>query len=97
MSSRNADLTAEQREASLVLYRALLAARAAWADGERRTAAIKEHMNDVMAHEPLAQVEYVSVADRETLAEIEVVTGDVLVSLAVRIGPTRLIDNILLP
>ena len=97
MSSRNAYLTAEQREAALVLYRALLAARAAWADGERRTATIKERMNDVLAREPLAQVEYVSVADRETLAEIEVITGDVLVSLAVRIGQTRLIDNILLP
>ena len=97
MSSRNAYLSAEQRAAAPVLHVALQAARAAWEGGERRAAALRQRMNETLAREPLAHVDYVSVADPETLAELDDIRDQALISLAVRIGQTRLIDNILLP
>lgn len=99
MSSRNAYLEPEQRSAATVLVRALRAAEAAWSSGVRDARELRLAMDRVLRTEPLAQVEYASVADASTLAEI---LGDVdpargaLASLAVRIGRTRLIDNTLL-
>jgi pantoate--beta-alanine ligase len=95
MSSRNAYLSPEERKAALVLYRSLEAARELWRSGARDAALIRRCMGEVLAAEPLARVEYVSVADAETLEELETVDRPALVSLAVRIGKTRLIDNIL--
>ena len=57
---------------------------------------MREAMNRVLAAEPLASPEYVSVADPDTLAELELIDGPALASLAVRIGTTRLIDNVVL-
>lgn len=97
MSSRNAYLTPEERERAAVLYRALQAAAAALAAGERDTGALRRVMGEVLAAEPLAQVEYVSIADPETLDELEgELSGPALASLAVRIGRARLIDNLVL-
>jgi pantoate--beta-alanine ligase len=93
LSSRNVHLTPEQRAAAPVLHRALLAGRAAWDGGERSGDAIRQRMREVLATVPLADVEYVSVADGETLAELGSVGGPALLSLAVRFGTTRLIDN----
>jgi pantoate--beta-alanine ligase len=93
LSSRNVHLTPEQRAAAPVLRRALLAARSRWQAGERSAEALREAMRATLATEPLAEPEYVSVADGETLAELDRVGGPALLSLAVRFGTTRLIDN----
>jgi pantoate--beta-alanine ligase len=93
MSSRNARLSPAGRAAAPVLRRALLAARAAWADGERSGQALRDTMLRVLATEPLAEVDYVSVADDATLAELDEVGGPALLSLAVRFDGVRLIDN----
>lgn len=96
LSSRNIKLEPAQRAAAPVLYRALLAAQALAAQGERSAEALREKMRAELAAEPQAQVDYVSVADAETLAECETLSGTVMASLAVRIGKVRLIDNILI-
>ena len=94
MSSRNARLSPEARAAAPVLYRALLAARDSYRDGERSAMELRSAMSDVLATEPRAVVEYVSVADDATLAELDVVGGSALLSLAVRFDDVRLIDNL---
>jgi pantoate--beta-alanine ligase len=93
LSSRNVHLSPEERRAAPVLHRALLAGRAAWDAGERSGAALRNVILGELAREPLAQVEYVSVADATTLEELASVAGPALASLAVRFGTTRLIDN----
>ncbi len=96
LSSRNVHLRGEQRAAAGSLHRALVAARERWAAGERSGDGLRAAMMAVLAEVPLAEVEYVSVADPTTLAELEGVDGPALISLAVRFGTTRLIDNDLL-
>jgi pantoate--beta-alanine ligase len=93
LSSRNVHLAPEQRRAAAVLRRALLAARSAWERGERSGAVLRAAMRAELDREPLAAVEYVSIADGSTLAELDTVQGPALASLAVRFGTTRLIDN----
>lgn len=95
-SSRNIYLTPEQRAAAPVLQRALTTARAAWDRGERDGERLRVILRAVLAAEPLAQVDYVSVADPRTLAELGHATDGALLSLAVRVGRARLIDNMLL-
>lgn len=96
VSSRNVYLSPEERCAATVLWRALSLAQKLWEGGERRGEAIREQMRTLIEGEPLATIDYVSVADPETLEELGEVAGPALVSLAVRIGKTRLIDNITL-
>lgn len=96
MSSRNTYLGPAERRAATVLYRALVATKKQWEDGERAGVVLRRAMHAVVESEPLAKLEYVSVADPETLEEIETATKPVLASLAVRIGATRLIDNLVL-
>jgi pantoate--beta-alanine ligase len=93
LSSRNVHLSPDERRAAPVLRRALLAARARWEDGERASEALRDAMSETLTTEPLANVEYVSVADGRTLQELDVVGVPALLSLAVRFGSTRLIDN----
>jgi pantoate--beta-alanine ligase len=93
LSSRNVHLSPDERAAAPVLRRALLAGRELWAGGERSGDAIRAAMAGVLAEEPLANPEYVSVADGLTLAELETIERPALLSLAVRFGTTRLIDN----
>ena len=93
LSSRNVHLSPAERAAAPVVRQALLAARDRWVAGERSAAALRAAMLDVLAREPRADVEYVSCADGATLAELEQVSGPALLSLAVRFGTTRLIDN----
>ena len=93
LSSRNVHLSATERAAAPVLHRALLAARERWAAGERSAEALRDAMRATLTAEPSADVDYVSVADGRTLAELERVEGPALLSLAVRFGTTRLIDN----
>ncbi len=93
LSSRNVHLAAEERAAAPVLHRALLAGREAWAGGERSGDRLRGIVEAVLATEPLAVVDYVSCADAATLEELGTVRGPALLSLAVRLGSTRLIDN----
>jgi pantoate--beta-alanine ligase len=95
MSSRNVHLSPAERAAAPVLHRALSSAAAANASGERSAEALRAVMRTALAAEPLAAVDYVSCADAATLDEIDGdVAGPALLSLAVRFGSTRLIDNI---
>ena len=93
LSSRNVHLSPEERAAASVLHRALVTAREAHAGGERSGDALRALMRGIIRRESLADIDYVSVADGETLAELERVDGPALLSLAVRFGATRLIDN----
>ena len=93
MSSRNAYLSSEERAAALVLSNALGRVAELFAAGERGGERLREAMRELIAREPLAQVDYVSVADAETLQELDTVEAPALASLALRIGATRLIDN----
>ncbi|MCJ7807181.1 MAG: pantoate--beta-alanine ligase [Dehalococcoidia bacterium] len=96
MSSRNIFLTAEERKAALVLWKALCLARGHWEKGQRDVASLRQEMASLIEHEPFANIDYISIADPETLEEIDVIDRPALVSLAVRIGGTRLIDNTML-
>ena len=96
LSSRNAYLSAEDREAALSLHRALKLAESLYADDVRDADVMRHEMLSLLEAEPSASVEYVSVADAETLVELESVDRPALVSMAVRIGKVRLIDNIVL-
>jgi pantoate--beta-alanine ligase len=93
LSSRNVHLSPMDRRAATVLHRALVAGRDAWAAGEHEAERVRRAVGDVLATEPRAEVEYVSCADARTLVELERVDGPALLSLAVRFGTTRLIDN----
>ncbi|MEW6083436.1 MAG: pantoate--beta-alanine ligase [Chloroflexota bacterium] len=96
MSSRNVYLDAEQRKAATVLFRALSAAKELYEAGERDAEKIRGKMKEVLAGEPLAEVQYVSCADYDTLEELTEINGKALLSMAVLIGKTRLIDNFVL-
>jgi pantoate--beta-alanine ligase len=96
MSSRNVYLDPEQRKAATVLHRSLSAAKNACENGERSAENLRQIMKDVIATEPLAEVQYVSCADYDTLEELKTVTGKTLLSMAVFMGKTRLIDNFVL-
>ena len=96
LSSRNVFLSAEERVAALVLYRSLCLAHARWQDGITDADHIRKQMRAHIESEPLAELDYVSVADATTLEELDQVSGPALVSLAVRIGTVRLVDNITL-
>ena len=96
LSSRNVHLSTQERAAAPVLHLALRAARDAYEEGEREGEVLRALMAEILATEPLAQVEYVSCADAGTLAEVHRIDGPVLLSLAVVLGTTRLIDNELL-
>jgi pantoate--beta-alanine ligase len=93
LSSRNVHLSRDERAAAPILRRALLAARHRWETGERSADALRAAMRAVLVAEPLARPEYVSVADGRTLEELDRVEAPALLSLAVRFGATRLIDN----
>ena len=93
MSSRNVHLSPAERAAAPVLRRALLTARDDWAAGERDAEVLRATIREVIATEPLAEIDYVSCADGTTLTELTRVDGPALLSLAVRFGTTRLIDN----
>ncbi len=96
MSSRNIHLSPDERAAAPVLHRALGAGRAAWLAGERDAGRLRAVVAGMLAAEALAEPEYVSCADADTLVELDVVAVPALLSLAVRFGRTRLIDNELL-
>jgi len=94
LSSRNNYLSPEDRCAAPVLFRALEAARDRWRAGEREAEALRRAMAEILAREPRARPDYLSVADPETFEERDRADPPLLVSLAVSFGSTRLIDNL---
>jgi len=96
MSSRNVYLDPEQRKAATTLFRALSAAKELYEGGERNAENERGKMKEVLASEPLANVQYVSCADYDSLEELDEIKGKALLSMAVFIGKTRLIDNFVL-
>ncbi len=96
LSSRNARLNEAERQTATVLYRALQSAARHLDEGEIEAAVLRELIARIVADEPLARLDYVSVADPDSLLEQDQVRRPVLLSLAVFVGPVRLIDNILL-
>lgn len=93
MSSRNVYLNPKERQAATILFKALMLARQLRKDGEKDAEEIRRQMTSLIQKEPLAQIDYVSIADAETMEELNLIDRPALASLAVRIGKTRLIDN----
>jgi pantoate--beta-alanine ligase len=93
MSSRNIYLNTKERQSATILFEALTLARQLGQGGERDAEKIRREMTALIQKEPLAQIDYVSLADAETLAELNLLDRPAVASLAVRIGKTRLIDN----
>ncbi len=96
MSSRNVHLNHEQRLAAVVLFKALALAKELWKQGETDAGVIRRRMAGLIEEERLAEISYISVARPETLKEMHRIKPPALVSLAVKFGKTRLIDNIIL-
>lgn len=96
LSSRNVYLSPPERLAALSLSKALKAAVLLHDAGEQDAHRLRAAMSEILAAEPLAQPEYVSIADNRTLLELDRIDGPALASLAVRVGRTRLIDNVVL-
>jgi pantoate--beta-alanine ligase len=90
LSSRNAGLSADERQAATVLYKALSAAGSMETDNAEQ---IRQRMREIIEEEPMASLDYVSVANPQTLDELDTMTEAALALVAVRIGKTRLIDN----
>lgn len=95
-SSRNQYLSADEKKAALVLSRSLKAAKLLYADGENKVAELKKVVNDILEAEPMATVDYVELYSFPGLLSIEEVKGPALLAIAVKIGKTRLIDNVIL-
>jgi pantoate--beta-alanine ligase len=96
LSSRNVNLRPDERRAAPVLYRALCLAQRMRQEGVVDAEAIRRAMREEIGRERLAQIDYLSISDAATLEKLERVDRPALALLAVRIGRTRLIDNILL-
>ena len=97
MSSRNIRLTPEQRRAATIIYRALSRGEELWASGETDARRLTAVVVEALESEPLLDaIDYVSVADAETLEELAAVPGRAMVSTAVRMGSLRLIDNVMI-
>jgi pantoate--beta-alanine ligase len=96
MSSRNKYLAGEERQAAPILFRALNAAKELYEAGERDAENLRSKMKESLATEPRAQPQYVSCADYDSLTELDMVTGKTLLSMAVILGKTRLIDHFVL-
>ncbi|MFC1870383.1 pantoate--beta-alanine ligase [Chloroflexota bacterium] len=96
MSSRNVYLSPQERKAALVLSQALSLAQQLYSEGETNADYIRQEMAALIQQQPPAKIDYISIADTETLDELDTVNPPALVSMAVKIGKTRLIDNIVL-
>ena len=97
MSSRNVHLTEEERRAAPVLYRSLCRVEELWRQGQRDAVALRHEMERLVAAEPLARLDYASIADAVSLEELERVDGAAMVSVSASFGKAHLIDNITIP
>ena len=96
MSSRNAYLTREQREAALILHRALRGVQKEFEQGERRSLTLIEAGKRIIASEPSARLDYIEIVDPSTLEAVDHLSQTALIAVAAHLGSTRLIDNIVL-
>jgi pantoate--beta-alanine ligase len=95
MSSRNTYLNPEERKAATVLYRALQHAQKRIDEGERKAKVLIKEIREILESEPLTRIDYASITDMTELKELKTLKGKSLIALAVYIGSTRLIDNII--
>ena len=95
VSSRNQYLTEQAKKDATYIYKALKKSRSLIKAGVRKSKKIIGEMKKVLRPVPSIKIEYISIVDAETLQELEKITGEVLIAVAVKIGSTRLIDNIL--
>lgn len=96
MSSRNANLSPDARQQATCLYRALSAAKQTFESGQQDAGRLRAVMTESIGAADLAEIDYVSVADPDTLAELDQIQNQALLSLAVFVGGVRLIDNMLI-
>lgn len=97
LSSRNRHLSDTERAQATWLYEGLRRAVALWEDGERKADVLRGIVEETLARRDRVAVEYVSLADPDSLAELDEGRPGALLSLAARVGGTRLIDNVTLP
>ncbi len=95
-SSRNTYLNPAERRAALVLNQSLAAGRSLIENGEKNAAVIKQAIRTVIEKEPLAKIDYVDIVDFDTISPVETLNGTILAAIAVYIGRTRLIDNLII-
>lgn len=96
MSSRNVYLNKEERKQALVLNQSLILAKELIEKGERDVTKIVNQMTELINDQPLAKIDYVSIVDSESLKELNITSGKILIAIAVKVGTTRLIDNIMM-
>lgn len=96
MSSRNSYLTPPERTAALCISRALKGVAALFGQGERSAEKIVQAARNIVSAEPLAGVDYITLCDTEDLKDLEQVDREAVLAVAVKIGKTRLIDNLVL-
>ena len=96
MSSRNQYLTPQQREDAAFIYKSLQKCRQMIKQGVRNTKKITAQMRKILKKIPSSKIQYISIVDAETLQNVDKITGKVLAAVAVKIGPTRLVDNIII-
>ncbi|APV44347.1 pantoate--beta-alanine ligase [Dehalogenimonas formicexedens] len=96
MSSRNTYLNEDERQAATILYQSLKMAESLIESGEKHAETVKQKMAEFISNEKLACTDYISISDGDSLAEQTIITRPALISLAVRFGRTRLIDNLIL-
>ena len=97
MSSRNTYMNAEERQAALILSKSIQLGQKLIEDGERSASVVREKMKSLLESEPMADVEYVNVVNNLTMEDIDVIQGDILVAIAVKINnKVRLIDNFMM-
>ncbi len=94
-SSRNTYLNPQERQAALILSQSLAQGRKLMEAGEKDTAKIRQVIMDQIATEPLAKIDYVEIVDWNNLEPVDTIDGPILVAIAVYIGKTRLIDNVI--
>ncbi|MGB9812020.1 MAG: pantoate--beta-alanine ligase [Thermovenabulum sp.] len=95
MSSRNTYLSLEERKSATVLYKSLLLAKELIEKGERDVAKIKKSMEELILREKSARIDYIEFVNSDSFERIEKIEGKVLIALAVFVGNTRLIDNVI--
>jgi pantoate--beta-alanine ligase len=96
MSSRNVYLTPEERQQAPVLFQSLNKARAMWTAGERDSGRLRQAMTELIQQKPLGKIEYISIAGALGLNELEKADPPAVISMVVKFGKTRLLDNVLL-
>ncbi len=96
MSSRNAYLTPEQRKTALCLYSSLVKSRERIQEGEKDASTLIQEMSSYIGSRFETEIDYISICDRDTLDDVDQIKGPVLIALAVKVGKTRLIDNMVI-